>query len=216
MATVKWHLDELTGETLTLRLYPLGSGTIANTGGDAMTESGDGLFSATVGETLTGWHKTYADRSSVPVATGFVNMSDASPVVVETPAAQSVTQVVYTSTEADDTGGANITWFTNETAKTKTVICLNAAGDPIDLDTDYDLTDAYLVIERPGPQRTDVQVIEIDAITIGGTDDNELTFQADATVLAKKGDFIWAFRQADKSVIASGRITVIYAADVDP
>src|SRR5688572_14820279 len=84
MATVRWHLDELTGSTLTLRLYPLTSGSIANgASGDAMTESGDGLFSATVAESLTGWHKAYADEAGVPVATAWVNMSDANPVVNE-------------------------------------------------------------------------------------------------------------------------------------
>lgn len=84
MATVCWHLDELSGSSLTLRLYQPASGSIANgADGDAMTESGDGLFSATVVESLTGWHKAYADRSSVAVATGWVNMSEASPVVNE-------------------------------------------------------------------------------------------------------------------------------------
>jgi hypothetical protein len=92
MATVRWHLDELTGETLTLRLYSPTSGTIANTGGDVMTEAGDGLFSATVGETLTGWYKAYADDDGGDVAaSGWINMSDANPIVVENMTANSTT-----------------------------------------------------------------------------------------------------------------------------
>lgn len=109
MATVRWHLDELSGSTLTLRLYPLTSGSIANgVGGDAMTESGDGLFSATVAESLSGWHAAYADRSGVPVAKGWVNMDSATPVVVETIAAASSEgasgsgSVLYTHEVVDD------------------------------------------------------------------------------------------------------------------
>lgn len=115
----------------------------------------------------------------------------------------------------DSADSPNVTWKIGEVAKTKTVTCLDANGDPSDL-TDFNLTDAYLVIERAGPPRTDVQVIDIDDIDIGGTDNNELTFQADDAVLAQPGDFKWAFRQADESVIASGRITVSYAPMRDP
>lgn len=87
MATVSWHRPELTGVTLSLFLKSPTSSTVANTGGDACTES-NGLFTATVAESLTGWY--FAELRESPyaladvVATGWVNMSAASPVVVET------------------------------------------------------------------------------------------------------------------------------------
>lgn len=83
MATVHWHRKELTGATLTLKLYPLTSSDIANgVSGDVMTEAG-GLFSATVEETLTGWHKAYAEVGGAIRADGWVNMDDPEPVVNE-------------------------------------------------------------------------------------------------------------------------------------
>jgi len=84
VATVYWHHDELSGASLTLRLYPLTSGTLANgVSGDTMTEAGDGLFSVAVDEPLVGWHKAYAVEGGSIVASGFVDMSLAAPVVVE-------------------------------------------------------------------------------------------------------------------------------------
>ena len=110
-----------------------------------------------------------------------------------------------------DADSPNVTWKVGEVNKTKTVICVDANDDPIDLEADFDLTDAYLVIERANPPRTDVQVIAIADITIGGADGNELTFQANADVLEKPGDFKWSFRQDNESEIACGRITVSYS-----
>ena len=87
MATVSWHRPELTGVTLSLFLKSPTSSTVVNTGGDACTES-SGLFTATVAESLTGWY--FAELRESPyaladvVATGWVNMSASSPVVVET------------------------------------------------------------------------------------------------------------------------------------
>jgi hypothetical protein len=85
MATVRWHLDELTGATLVLRLVNLTTGAISNGAGDDELEEGsNGLRTASVEESLSGWHKAYADEGGEVSASGFVNMSEASPVVVET------------------------------------------------------------------------------------------------------------------------------------
>ncbi len=74
MATFKLRANELSGETgLTVQLYPLG-GSIANSGGDTLTES-SGLFSATVSESLTGVHDYYIYQNSLPIYRGLVNCS---------------------------------------------------------------------------------------------------------------------------------------------
>lgn len=211
MATVRWHLDELTGSTLTLRLYPLTSGSIANgASGDAMTESGDGLFTATVAESLTGWHKAYADRSGVPVATGWVNMSDASLVVNEAVAATSApTQVVIGRYTDDDADSPLITCKIGELGVTKSVTVEDANGDAVDL-TDWGAK--VLVIERATPPRTDVEVIENAAITISGAGNDTFSFTPGEDVLEKAGDFKWSLREVSSGdVIIDGRLSVSYS-----
>lgn len=84
MATVGVHLPLLTGLSLTLKLYPRTSGSIANgASGDALTETGTGYFTATVAETLTGIHRADILQGSVLKYQGWVDMSQASPVVDE-------------------------------------------------------------------------------------------------------------------------------------
>jgi len=67
-----------TGLTLTVELYPHGSDTIANTGGDSLTEATNrkGLYTATVAETLSGWHTAHAKLSGTVISAGDVNMVD--------------------------------------------------------------------------------------------------------------------------------------------
>lgn len=73
--TVRWQRRELAGGTYTLDLQALGSGTTANTGGDDLTESGVGLFTATVDESLSGWHKAWMlDADEEVAADGWVRM----------------------------------------------------------------------------------------------------------------------------------------------
>lgn len=211
MATVRWHLDELSGATLTLRLYPLTSGTIANTGGDAMTESGAGLFAATVSESLNGWHKAYADEAGEVSASGFVNMSDASPVVVESVAASSSapTQVVVGRYTDDDATSPLITCKIGELGVAKSVTVEDSAGVAVDL-TDWG--NKVLVIERATPPRTDVQVIEHADITISGDDNEVFTFTPSEDVLERAGDFKWSLREVSSGdVIIDGRLSVTYS-----
>jgi hypothetical protein len=84
MSTVAAHLPLLTGQSLTLKLYPRTSGSIANgVSGDAMTESGTGYFTATVAESLTGIHRADILQGSTVKYQGWVDMSEAAPVVDE-------------------------------------------------------------------------------------------------------------------------------------
>ena len=67
-----------TGLTLTVELYPHGSDAIANTGGDSLTEATNrrGLYTATISETLSGWHTAHVKLSGTVIAAGDVLMAD--------------------------------------------------------------------------------------------------------------------------------------------
>lgn len=210
MKTAKWHLLYLTGETLKLLLQHRTTGATANgAGGDSMTET-NGVFAASIAENLSGWFKAWAlDEDDNPVAEGWINMSEATPVVVDTIATMSATRAVvgrYSDTEASS---PNVTWKVGEVNKPQTVICEDENGSPIDL-SEFDLTDAYIAIETLYGKR-DVEVIEIADITVGGDDGNELTFQVGSAVVSGPNNYKWSFRQADETEIAHGRITVSYS-----
>lgn len=211
MATVNWHLDELTGSTLTLRLYPLGSGTIANAGGDVMSEAGDGLFSATVAETLTGWHKAYADRSGVPVAEDYVQMRGSTTVTIGGPS--DPTQVVIGRYTDDDADSPHITCKVGETGVIKAVSVTDFNGDAVDL-TDWG--DKVIYIER-ALTLTDVQTITNASITISGAGNDTFSFTPSSTVLAQPGDWVWSLREVStQDVIIDGTLAVSYSPIADP
>lgn len=68
-----------TGQTLIVELYPHGSDTIANgAGGDSLTEATNrkGLYTATVAETLSGWHTAHVKLGGVAILVGDVKMVD--------------------------------------------------------------------------------------------------------------------------------------------
>jgi hypothetical protein len=109
----------------------------------------------------------------------------------------------------DDAASPNITCKVGETNKPKSVSVEDLNGDPVDL-TDWGAK--VLVIERAGPPRTDVQVVTNANITISGDDNETFTFQPNADVLEKPGDFKWALREAStQTVIIDGRLTVSYS-----
>jgi hypothetical protein len=80
MATTPVEFSAPPGLTLDLELYPYGSDTIANgAGGDAATEhtNRDGIYSANVTETISGWHTAHVyDGSNNLIAVGNVYMED--------------------------------------------------------------------------------------------------------------------------------------------
>lgn len=78
MASTPVEIQAPSGRTLTLELYPLGSDTIANTGGDSLTENTNrkGFYQATVTESLTGWHQIVVKDGSTAVANGYIYLTD--------------------------------------------------------------------------------------------------------------------------------------------
>src|SRR5690606_23827382 len=78
MASTPVEIQAPSGRTLTLELYPLGSDTIANTGGDSLTEHTNrkGFYQATVTESLSGWHHVLVKDGSTAVANGYIYLTD--------------------------------------------------------------------------------------------------------------------------------------------
>jgi hypothetical protein len=79
MATTPVEFDSPTGLTLTLKLYPHGSDTIANGSGDSATEATNrnGLYSSDVTEALTGLHHAIIeDASGNLIASWHVELAD--------------------------------------------------------------------------------------------------------------------------------------------
>jgi hypothetical protein len=80
MATTPVEFQAPSGMTLTVKLYPYGSDSIANgAGGDSATEATNrkGLYSASVAESITGWHTVHIfDASSNLIALYAVYMLD--------------------------------------------------------------------------------------------------------------------------------------------
>lgn len=78
MASTPVEIQAPSGRTLTLELYPLGSDTIANTGGDILTEHTNrkGFYQATVTESLSGWHHVLVKDGSTPILVGYIYLTD--------------------------------------------------------------------------------------------------------------------------------------------
>lgn len=69
----------LTGQTMTVELYPVATDVIANgAGGDSLTESTNakGRYTATVAETLSGWHYYTVKSGSVVLRNGYAYLTD--------------------------------------------------------------------------------------------------------------------------------------------
>src|SRR5690606_39876610 len=78
MASTPVEIQAPSGRTLTLELYPLGSDTIANTGGDSLTEHTNRkvFYQATVTESLSGWHHVLVKDGSTPILVGYIYLTD--------------------------------------------------------------------------------------------------------------------------------------------
>lgn len=78
MATTPVQFYAPSGLTLTLEVYPYGSDTIGNTGGDTATEKTNckGLYSADVTEALSGWHNAVVKQGTTVIANYSVYLVD--------------------------------------------------------------------------------------------------------------------------------------------
>lgn len=98
--------------------------------------------------------------------------------------------------------------YVGETGVAKTVTLVGDDGQPVDLTAFGDLR---FVIERDKAPRTDVQVIEHANLTIGGADNNKLTFTPSADVLASAGRYAHSLRAVSTGrTIFDGFLTVTY------
>ena len=78
MASTPVEFRAPSGLTLTLEVYPYGSDTIGNTGGDSAAEETNrkGVYTATVTEALTGWHTAHVMSGSDAIAVYDVDLND--------------------------------------------------------------------------------------------------------------------------------------------
>lgn len=87
MKTVGLHLPPcppFTGASLTLRLFPrMGSDVVNGADGNTLRESTPGCFVANVDEALAGVHRADVLNGSALVFQGYVDMSDAAPLIGE-------------------------------------------------------------------------------------------------------------------------------------
>lgn len=208
--TVKWHLDGLSGATLTLRLQALGSGVTANGAGDAMTESGDGCFAATVADDLSGWHKAYADGVTPAEADGYVDMSEASPIVVENITSSSTTTItvvkLVSRVRGDLIDPLDLSAFW-KAKKIHEVSIEDEDGNAVSL---AGKTLQFVLFRG----ETETELAHVDTVTIGGTGNNELTWSVPSTAHTLVGNHSWAIREPgnDQYVWAEGKYSIKRAA----
>lgn len=230
MATFKLRANELTGETgLSVYLYPVG-GTIANSGGDTLTES-SGLFTATVAESLSGLHDYFIYQGGLSIYRGLVFCSgstwiadDFSWVTSKTdalpsdPADQSVlagllsgisaqTDLIGTATILPLTGtvsavanASHISIKTNE-AVVVTVGLTNSSGTAV---STVGMT-LELVFESGA---TEVVIANAD-ITKSSTG-----FSFTVTTALNASEKLWTYvcrKTTDEAVLCNGKLEVIYA-----
>ena len=215
---IKAFLPFFSGQTLTLELYPSGSSAIANGAGDSLTET-DGLFAATVTESLTGWHVAVIKSGSTVIYTESVKLG-ASTVVID-PTAQlsaeiaaieggggSVTYVNPLSAgDVQRSEGTAITAYVDEVSPITISAVTDAAGVAVDLSA---LTIAVHIEDQ---YRQVVETIADADIDITGDDSNNATFTPDAATVLSDRDLMWSLRDTDTGyVLAHGDLFVRYAA----
>lgn len=214
MATFKLRENVLSGQTgLSVRLYAKPGATIANgAGGDTLTEtsSSDGEFTATVAETLTGLHDYSVYKSGNAIASGQVYCSGS------TWTADDLLTVIQSQTDLIGTGlivlpvtgttvgrgvGTALTAYTNELV-TFTVAVTDSTGASVDLSA----MTLELVFESGA---TEVTILNAAITKASGS----FGFTATSALTTAERLWKWALRKTDETVLLTGTLEVIYAAN---
>lgn len=148
---------------------------------------------------------------ALPLGVFTISVGDTVDIIAPTGQATVTANVTPIVGAVPDRGtGTTISLFTGETIP-NTVTVVDADGNAIDL-TGY--TSLQVVIEND--DGTDVETHEGGGLTIGGTDNNQITFTNGAAVTASPGSLNWSLRDTDDNeVIQFGTIVVSYAAMAD-
>lgn len=207
MATVKVFMpDEIGNTSHTLYLYKSSDGTLLNTGGDALTETGaSGWFSATVAETLA---ETYG---------GFVHNSAAA--LVHYGFLYLTTTVLDSSTAVSTVSVSSVTSVSRHVGSTlKAYVGEDVTFPPLatyDVDgTILDTTAITLEVIIEGRRgKADVVVIADGSLTKTST---TVQFTSTSAANTSEAQKTWAVRRTDSNtVVNSGEYVVDYAANND-
>lgn len=97
-----------TGLSLTVKLFPYGSDTAANGSGDTLTEATNrkGLYTATVSESISGWHTAHIFEAGTCLAVHDVYLTD----TATTHRCESAPIRVYQGTDGTKLGSAEIVY----------------------------------------------------------------------------------------------------------
>ncbi len=95
-----------TALSLTVKLFPYGSDTIANGSGDTLTEATNrkGLYTATIAESISGWHTAHIFESGTCIAVHDVYLTD----TATTHRCESAPIRVYQNTDGTKLGAAEV------------------------------------------------------------------------------------------------------------
>jgi hypothetical protein len=218
---------------VTIRVTAPGSPTRVNGGADdAMADtSSDGLFVATVAEDLVGTYTYLIYRSGTAIQSGWfrrvtgqaaVVLDDerdfrtkAEDVIAETALVGAINGAVSVlpavGISADRSPGVTLNAFVGETI-TQSITIYQTDGS-----TPFVLTGKTLVVVFETRQGTDVATVTSGSITIGGDDDNVVTFAypSDATLTQRVLKFAIRDASAPKTVYLQGLLNIQRAPQVD-
>jgi len=218
---------------VTIRVTAPGSPTRVNGGADdAMADtSSEGLFVATVAEDLVGTYTYLIYRSGTAIQSGWfrrvtgqaaVVLDDerdfrtkAEDVIAETALVGAINGAVSVlpavGISADRSPGVTLNAFVGETI-TQSITIYQTDGS-----TPFVLTGKTLVVVFETRQGTDVATVTSGSITIGGDDDNVVTFAypSDATLTQRVLKFAIRDASAPKTVYLQGLLNIQRAPQVD-
>ena|GEM_PF-6587290 len=209
MASTPVEIQAPSGRTLTLELYPLGSDTIANTGGDILTEHTNrkGFYQATVTESLSGWHHVLVKDGSTPILVGYIYLTDTTSVHRPEAPPWSVLEgrVTVEVDLIDAPNAAAITAIQNGLATASALATVDGKIDGIKAVTDA-LPDGGALTSlatATALQAVDDNVDAIKAVTDNLPDGGALTSLATASALATVDNVVDAILEDTSTTLPS-------------
>jgi hypothetical protein len=173
------------GQTgLTIELFPLAGGAITNTGGDTLTETTTGCFTATVAESLSGKYRADVLRSGSVVYQGTLNTAIS--YVVDDPGTPGGTSVVVspiTSPMPSDVVGVTYPRAVGDVSPITVYGVVGSNGTAVDLTAQGTLEVVADYIENPELPNVRTNLLTTTA-TISGASNNDWTFTPNAATMA--------------------------------
>jgi hypothetical protein len=199
MAILKVDLPIFTGLTLTLWVYQ--DGVLINTGGDSLTEIGNGHFQATVAESLSGTYTAQIQNASGQVI-AYGDVDSTGLYVGRLDSDRGVVVYPIQSTTVTRVAGTTLVAYVGESVEF-TILPVDSVGNSIDT------TGMTLEVTIENTARTELQTIADGSITKTTT---SFAFTASTANAAAFSGGCWACRRTDTDeVIAYGQYNVYHA-----